>query len=545
MEGGPTRLVGTGEDGRFVFDALPAGRYTLSATKPGYVEAFHGSRRSGRGPGVAVAVPEGQRVDVALTIVRGAVIAGTVTDPYGRPAPSVSMAIVHAGSPGARSATVRVVTDDRGVYRAFGLTPGEYLVVALPLLGAGAGGRGAPANIVSVTEAEVRWARAIGAGASERATTPPPGRAVAYAPIFYPGTADAASAKTVSVDAGEERSDVGFALQAVPTARIDGTLLDPGGGPRTTGTVWLYPRRQTGRSPADALISSGAVTAPRATASAAGFALPGVAPGDYTIVAWSGSSGRGAARPAAGQTPDTTTLWSVGDLTVDGDMTGLVLQLAPGVRLSGTIAFEHTVLTPPTDMSAIEVSLNAIGSYLGTASTSRPRVEPNGDFAFSGIVPWSYTLDARPPSAATGARWTLKSAVLNDRDLADGAFELQAGVDDLTGLVVTFTDRAASISGRLVDPGGQPVTRYSIVVATTDRSLWLPNARRIRAVQPATDGSFTVSGLPAGEYAIAAAEDVEAADLADPAFLEQLLAAAFKVTLADGEQKRQDLRVGG
>jgi hypothetical protein len=38
---------------------------------------------------------------------------------------------------------------------------------------------------------------------------------------------------------------------------------------------------------------------------------------------------------------------------------------------------------------------------------------------------------------------------------------------------------------------------------------------------------------------------VEAADLADPAFLEQLLAAAFKVTLADGEQKRQDLRVGG
>jgi hypothetical protein len=135
--------------------------------------------------------------------------------------------------------------------------------------------------------------------------------------------------------------------------------------------------------------------------------------------------------------------------------------------------------------------------------------------------------------------------MLNGRDLADVPLAVDAGANDLEGLVVTFTDRAASISGRLVDPGGQPVTRYSIVVATTDRSLWLPNARRIRAVQPATDGSFTVSGLPAGEYAIAAAEDVEAADLADPAFLEQLLAAAFKVTLADGEQKRQDLRVGG
>jgi hypothetical protein len=33
-------------------------------------------------------------------------------------------------------------------------------------------------------------------------------------------------------------------------------------------------------------------------------------------------------------------------------------------------------------------------------------------------------------------------------------------------------------------------------------------------------------------------------DLADPAFLDRLLASAHKVTLADGERKRQDLRIG-
>ena len=88
-------------------------------------------------------------------------------------------------------------------------------------------------------------------------------------------------------------------------------------------------------------------------------------------------------------------------------------------------------------------------------------------------------------------------------------------------------------------------TAYSIVLFTTDKALWLPDARRVRAVRPATDGAFTIAGLPAGEYVIAAAEDVEPADLSDPAFLEHLLASALPMSLREGEKKRQDLRVGG
>ena len=64
--GASTRLVGTDDEGRFVFDALPAGTFTLSATKPGYVQTFFGSKHPGRGPGMPVAVVEGQHVEVAL-----------------------------------------------------------------------------------------------------------------------------------------------------------------------------------------------------------------------------------------------------------------------------------------------------------------------------------------------------------------------------------------------------------------------------------------------------------------------------------------------
>jgi hypothetical protein len=140
-------------------------------------------------------------------------------------------------------------------------------------------------------------------------------------------------------------------------------------------------------------------------------------------------------------------------------------------------------------------------------------------------------------------RWRRsRRSCLNGHDLADGAFEVKPG-HDVAGPVVTFTDHAGGISGRLVDAAGRPNTRYSIVVFPADRALWQPESRRIRSVPPATDGSFAVPGLPAGQYAIAAAAD--ASDLSDATFLTQLLASAVTVTLADGEQKRQDLRIGG
>jgi hypothetical protein len=530
--GTSARAVGTDDGGRFTFTALPAGSFTLSALKPGFVTTFHGSKHPGRGPGVPIAIADGARMDVTLPILPGAAITGSITDVLGNPTPGVTVAAVDL-RPVAPAPPVRVTSDDRGVYRIFGLAPGDYLVSALPRLVPTSAGRSLTnAETLGMTDAEVQWARGLGPARA----MPTPGRLVAYVPVFYPGTTDAAAAQRVTVSAGEERSGVSMAIRIVNVATIAGTLVEANGQAVSPATVTLFPRRSDTPTMASALVSSGALVLPRGTVTPAGFSIAGVAPGEYTIVARSGGTQRGAPPPdPAGPGP----LWNVTDISVDGnDRSDLVLRLLPGLRLSGTIVFERTAETPPSDLSTLEISFTASGTNLGTASSPRAIVDRSGAFRFAGIPPGTYALTTMPPGG-----WVLKSAVLNGRDLADAPLDVRASGETTEGLVMTFTDRSAEIAGQLIDAGGRPVTRYAIVVFATDRSFWRPNARRIRLTQPATDGSFAVGGLPPGEYAIAAAEDIVAADLADPAVLMALLASSVKLTIAEGEKKRQDLRV--
>ena len=329
-----------------------------------------------------------------------------------------------------------------------------------------------------------------------------------------------------------------MSLQIVALARLAGTLIDDRGQPVTSATVSLVPKRGDQPSPVDALVTSGAIALPRAVVSASGFAFSGVAPGQYTLIARTGSGQRGlvAAEAAA------PTLWNVQDLTVDGnDRSDLTLRLLPGVKVTGRYAFEPGA-APPSDPASLNLSLVATNPLPGVAGTYRAAVQADGTFQIPSLAPGNYLVRADVPA---GVPWVVKSAMVNDRDLADRPLLATPGAGEVSDVAVRFTSRAAEISGRLIDASGRPVTRYSIVVFTQDRSLWLPNARRIRSVQPATDGSFAVGGLPAGEYAIAAVEEIQSGELTDSAFLSQLLAASFKFTLNEGERKQQDLKAGG
>lgn len=113
----------------------------------------------------------------------------------------------------------------------------------------------------------------------------------------------------------------------------------------------------------------------------------------------------------------------------------------------------------------------------------------------------------------------------------------------MTDAVLIFSDRHSELSGSLVSPAGTPTSQYFVVVFPADRTLWRAGSRRIQSVRPASDGSFAIKDLPAGDYLIAALTDLEPADLEDAGVLDQLMSAGVKVSLGDGEKKIQDLRI--
>jgi hypothetical protein len=115
----------------FSFTGLAAGRFTLSASKPAYLAMAYGAKRPER-QGTALTIADGQDLrDIVIRLPRGAVIKGTLRDQNGEPVAGVTInAIKPTVATTASSTLPAAVTDDRGAYRIFGLTPGEYLVAA-------------------------------------------------------------------------------------------------------------------------------------------------------------------------------------------------------------------------------------------------------------------------------------------------------------------------------------------------------------------------------------------------------------------------------
>jgi len=134
--------------------------------------------------------------------------------------------------------------------------------------------------------------------------------------------------------------------------------------------------------------------------------------------------------------------------------------------------------------------------------------------------------------------------MLNGRDVADAPLEVKPN-EDVPGLVVMLTDRPTELSGTVVDRAGRPAPGFPIVVFSTDRAYWTIGSRRIQQARPSSDGKYTLTGLPAGEYYVCAVTDLDQAQLYDPVFLEALAAGSFKITLTDGERKTQDLKLAG
>jgi len=130
----------------------------------------------------------------------------------------------------------------------------------------------------------------------------------------------------------------------------------------------------------------------------------------------------------------------------------------------------------------------------------------------------------------------------NGVDVLDFPFIVEPGAQ-VPSVTIQFGDKSTELKGTLTGSDGSPTSDYSVVVFPDDQRYWIPHARRMRSTRPATDGTFSTTGLPPGEYRIAAVTDVETGEWLNPDFLRELVPASISFRLADGRPATQDIRV--
>jgi hypothetical protein len=279
-----SRSVLTDDNGKFAILALPPGTFTLRASKTGYVSATYGQKAPGR-PGTPIVLTEGQQLkDVSLEVPKGGVISGVIYDEKNRPSINTAVRVMQwTLQSGERTlvASASASTDDRGVYRAFGLTPGDYLVYAVARN---------TSNVMVTTEdlrnmEQMQLVEQMAANGSVNVNLSELARELAmpngsnepvsgYAPIYFPGTPQVGQARPVKVGVSEEHMGVDFQLQRVPLSKVTGQVIAPSSVTLTNVQIRLFDR------------SSSAEGAQQFTARAGRdgtFSFANVPPGQYQL----------------------------------------------------------------------------------------------------------------------------------------------------------------------------------------------------------------------------------------------------------------------
>jgi hypothetical protein len=622
LRGGRTTL--TDDQGQFSFLALPAGRFTMTASKAGFVDNTYGAKRAGR-PGTQIQLAEGQKLERAvINLPRGGVITGIVVDEHGEPAAGTQVrALRYVMRTGERTLQQagQDTADDRGMYRIYQLQPGEYVVNALPrnmtagdirqtlvtelagvaqqlqgVVATGAGGLGAisigvePGGVANFAGAMAGRGGALGdrlAQLQQQLSALEQEQTVAYAPVFFPGTTAASSATSITIGVGEERSGVDFRLQLVPTSRVTGLVATAEGALPTGTQVALVPADRGGTAGIPGLGNSVTRVGPDGR-----FTFNNVTPGQYQLqaratireaatTATAGGqpqavAGRGGRGQAGGPAAISQVLWAVTAVDVGAQAPpDIVMNLQPGMTIGGRVSFPSAT-TETVDPTRVRVSLTPRGAQtfeIGAGLAPAP-ADASGRFSIVGVSPGRYTITAQVTGAgaargqAAGVRgqgagqggrgggagpqgpggatasWILESAMVEGRDVLD--FPMDIGPNqNLSNIELRFANRRQELSGTIQDASGRPTSDYTIIVFPADQRYWMPQARRIAATRPGTDGRFTFGSLPAGDYRLTAVTDVEPGEWYDPAFLTQLNNVSIPVAIAAGERKVQDIRLAG
>ena len=574
----PVRTI-TDAQGRFLFRGVATGPYLVTAGVGsngytpngfivtgigfligGYLEGGYGQRRP-NGPYALLDVKDGEAAgDVVIKLWKAAVVTGRVLDEAGEPLVNQVVGIVPFNTDGRLLNGPTMRTNDLGEYRFSGLVPGKYVVyvpqtqVSVPVSVADELAAGPPdpaaGQRFSLANAPPPSSGGIRIGGSLVTTVPHAGGFSAASPItnalaaagegermtvyrttFHPSVVNLGQAAQLRLAAGDELSGIDVQLQPVPGVALSGTVMDSSGPVPGLG-LHLMPAEQG----EDAAILEVGMTV---SDSRGAFAFPVVPAGRYMLVAWrmGGVPTGNQQKPFADPTrvAEQPGAWAIQPVVVGNrPVEAVTVMIRPPVTVTGRVEFSGSSARPAAErlQSGFLVTVwDSRSLFRASGSSSGSRIDPvTGRITVAGVSPpGRYFIG--PPGLP--APWTVESITIGGRDATDAAFAI--GDTDVTDVVITYTDRPASLAGTVTLPQTAGDAGASVFLFPANRIRWVDarlGSRTFRVTRTSPAGAFNWTSVPPGDYLLVALRDEDAGDWPDVQFLTRLAAVATPIKVS-------------
>lgn len=467
----------TDEKGQYRFANLATGAYRVILLTETYV-VTSGTPRSA---GIPVKLSEGQNLENQdFAIARGGVITGRVTDNAGRPviAERINLSMLNeAGQVQPLNGGPRAgfETDDRGIYRIYGLSAGRYIVSA----GNDAGGRG------------------LGPG---------PGRRIRYPKTFYPEAQDQSQAEPVEVASGAVTENINIRMGAPLKAyAVLGRAVDAETGEPVAGVSISVMANQRGPMPAG---NNNGVSNPEGE-----FRIAGLLPGKYSLTVRTNSVTTDDAGGVAVMGSEFFSEPAAFEISSE-DATGVELKVHRGANITGVVVLEGVndpALRSRLAQMLVSANVRAGGGQQGqqgqrgpaagggSGRSSMASIDANGSFRISGLSQGNVRLNINGggfggPGEFKMLRIERNGAPLNG-DLPIGAGESIAGIRIVLGLGFGVINGRVLVAGGALPAG----MRLSVTARSLNSTGGTNNGANARVE---STGEFRIENLLPGSYEV-------------------------------------------
>ncbi len=469
-------------DGRFQFDAVPAGSVSLSVQKPGYF-----GEHELRSPPVRQFEVGPKSDSVVLKLTPEGVIAGRVTTTTGIALEHVPVTLTHINVREGRKhwePMGNTSTSEDGRFRFANLRPGTYFLSAGPIT----------PLMESVFELP-----------SESTT--------GYSGVYFPGVPDMASASPIELSAGQA-AEANFSLDEVTVHKISGTIS--GYVPNQGVSLQLCDQSGT-QIPMSYEFSP----------DNGRFDFRGVPAGAYLLKAFSQSAPNQPVRAEA-------------RINLASDQFNLHLALVPATSVPIAVRTESVAQTgpgaakylrsmpqgPPLGARLLSSQPGASETYAGVEGAPGQQ-----NLVFRNIEAGRYTVELMPQ-----APWYVQSAEYGQTNLLTDDLVLTSGAPPST-IQVTLRNDVATLTGTVTQHSGAEVPATIVAIpdglaaATPQIGYYYPPQDKNSAPE-----QFTLSSLAPGDYTVLAFDHAEDVEYSNPDVLQNYTSQAAHVTLAPGQR---------